>query len=276
MELARTLRILPLIAALVLGSGVAIAEDRSMGEALNDARLEGQIWATYALNRHLNPFDFSVQVKDGKATISGKVEESVQRDLAEEIALGVTGIDQVDNQIEVVGDRTVRREPGTERSFSDRMSDATTTATVKSKLLWNRNTGGLAIRVSTENGVVTLDGKADSDASRQLAERLAANTEGVERVRNQLTVAADARRSDSDDDASHAISDTWITSKVKSTLLLSRGVSGTAIAVETRDGVVKLEGTVDSAAMKALAVELARDIRGVKRVDDSELRVVSS
>jgi osmotically-inducible protein OsmY len=271
-----TFSILALISVLVMTGGSAIADDRDIGERLNDARLEGQLWASFALNRHLNPFDFSVTVKDGKATISGKVEESVQRDLAGEIALGINGIDQVDNQIEVVRDLDIHREPSTERSFGEQFRDATTTATVKSKLLWNRNTGGLAINVSTENGVVTLDGKTDSDASRQLAERLAKNTEGVVEVKNQLTVSADAPRSDRERGASEAISDTWITSKVKSTLLFSRDVPGTAVSVETRDGVVKLEGTLDSEATKAMVVELTRDIHGVKRVDDSALRVTPS
>jgi hyperosmotically inducible periplasmic protein len=45
--------------------------------------------------------------------------------------------------------------------------------------------------------------------------------------------------------------------------------------VDTRDGVVTLEGEVDSKAEKARAVALARDIRGVKQVDDAALRVAS-
>jgi osmotically-inducible protein OsmY len=276
MNRTNTLGTVVLMALLVLTGGAAVAHERDIGEAVNDARLEGQLWASYALNRHLNPFKLDVEVKDGKATVSGKVEESVQRDLAGQIAVGINGIDEVDNRITVVKDGDIRHVPGTAGEFGERIKDATTTATVKSKLLWNRNTEGLAINVSTENGVVTLHGKSDSDASKQLAERLAANTDGVVKVKNELTVAADARRSDGKRTADEVISDTWITSKVKSTLLFSSDVSGTDISVETRDGVVKLEGTVDSDAEKALAIELVSDIRGVKQVDDRGLRVKSS
>lgn len=276
MNRTNTLGTVVLMALLVLTGGAAVAHERDIGEAVNDARLEGQLWASYALNRHLNPFKLDVEVKDGKATVSGEVEESVQRDLAGQIAVGINGIDEVDNQVTVVKDGDIRHVPGTAGEFGERIKDATTTATVKSKLLWNRNTEGLAINVSTENGVVTLHGKSDSDASKQLAERLAANTDGVVKVRNELTVAADARRSDGKRTADEVISDTWITSKVKSTLLFSSDVSGTDISVETRDGVVKLEGTVDSDAEKALAIELVSDIRGVKQVDDRGLRVKSS
>lgn len=273
MNRSNTLRMLPLMAALVLAGGHAIADERDLGEAAHDARLETQLWTVYALNRHLNPFELDIEVRDGKAMLSGEVEESVHRDLAEQIALGITGIEQVDNRIDVVHDRDVRVEAGEGRAFGQRVSDATTTATVKSKLLWNRNTDGLDINVSTEDGVVTLVGNVDSDASRQLAERLVASTEGVEQVRNQLTVAADASRSETDRTAGEAVSDSWITSKVKFTLMFSRGVHGRDISVETRDGVVKLDGAVRSVAERTLAIDLARGIHGVTRVDDGTLRV---
>jgi osmotically-inducible protein OsmY len=280
MNRPNTLRILPLMAALiaafVLAGGHAIADERDLGEVAHDTRLETQLWTIYALNRHLNPFKLDIEVRDGKATLGGEVEASVERDLAEQIALGIAGIEQVDNRIEVVHDRDVRHEAGEGRAFGQRVSDATTTATVKSKLLWNRNTDGLDINVSTDDGVVTLVGNVDSDASRQLAERLAANTEGVEQVRNQLTVSADAPRTDTSRTAGEAVSDTWITSKVKTTLMFSRGVHGRDISVETRDGIVKLDGEVRSAAERTMAIDLARGIHGVTRVDDSTLRVESN
>jgi osmotically-inducible protein OsmY len=277
MNRPNTLRVFPLmaavIAALILAGCHATADERDMDTVAHDARLETQLWTIYALNRHLNPFKLDIEVRDGKATLDGEVEASVERDLAEQIALGIAGINEVDNRIEVVHDRDVRDEAGEGRAFGQRVSDATTTATVKSKLLWNRNTDGLDINVSTEDGVVTLVGTVDSDASRQLAEHLAANTEGVEQVRNQLTVAADAPRMAATRTAGEAVSDSWITSKVKTTLMFSRGVHGRDISVETRDGVVRLDGVVRSAAERTQAIDLASGIHGVTRVDDTTLRV---
>ena len=98
-----------------------------------------------------------------------------------------------DNRIEVTNDATrTRSDDDSDRSFRETVSDATTTATVKSKLLWNRNTGGLAIDVSTENGNVSLEGEADTEASKALAERLAANTDGVHSVTNRIRVTGDS------------------------------------------------------------------------------------
>ncbi len=257
----------------------AQAEDDGLMQSLNDARLEGQLWSAYALNQHLSPFDISVDVEAGAAVLTGTVEESVQKDLAEEIAIGTSGIDKVDNQLKVGDTGKARRtaDRDIDRGFGDRVSDATTTATVKSKLLWNRNTGGLGIKVSTENGVVTLEGDADSKASMELAERLAANTEGVESVDNQLSVTgARGASADASRDFGDSVSDGWITTKVRSTLLFSRDVPGTGISVETRDGVVILEGEVDSEAAKRRAVALSADVQGVQQVNADELRVTGS
>jgi hyperosmotically inducible periplasmic protein len=72
-------------------------------------------------------------------------------------------------------------------------------------------------------------------------------------------------------DASQAISDSWITTKVKSTFFYSRNVSGSDIEVITLNGVVTLRGHVDSGAERALAIELAQNLRGVKSVNAKDL-----
>jgi len=60
---------------------------------------------------------------------------------------------------------------------------------------------------------------------------------------------------------------------VKSSFLLSSNLDGLDIKVETRDGKVTLTGTVQSSAEKALAVETAENLRGVKDVNADGLRV---
>lgn len=270
-----------IVAVMLAASGTAIAHedgDESLTQQLNEARLEGQLWTAYSLNSHLNPFDLDVDVQGNTAVIAGKVNDSVQKDLAAEIALGTDGIEDVDNRIQVVQDNQIERHSAGEddRGFGDRVSDLTTTATIKSKLLWNRNTGGFGIDVSTKGGNVVLEGEADSEAGKELAGRLAANTDGVHNVENRIAVNPDMETpAAGEDDRSfdEAVSDGWITTKVKSTLLFSSNVSGTAINVDTKEGVVSLAGEVASGAEKDLAVKLAEDVRGVKQVDASNLQV---
>ncbi|MBK7974902.1 MAG: BON domain-containing protein [Deltaproteobacteria bacterium] len=68
--------------------------------------------------------------------------------------------------------------------------------------------------------------------------------------------------------AKTAPSDSWITTKVKMQLLTAEDVSGTDVNVDTRDGLVTLQGPVSTAAEKARTVKLARGIEGVRDVRD--------
>lgn len=69
--------------------------------------------------------------------------------------------------------------------------------------------------------------------------------------------------------------DTWITTKVKSDLLASKGVSGTDVSVETKDGVVWLSGHAATQAEKDRTVAKAKAIQGVKKVESGKLMVGS-
>jgi hyperosmotically inducible periplasmic protein len=73
-------------------------------------------------------------------------------------------------------------------------------------------------------------------------------------------------------DATEVVTDAWITSKVKADLLAADEVSGTAINVDTKDGMVTLNGNVKSQAEADKAVARAKKIEGVKQVT-SKLKV---
>ena len=73
-------------------------------------------------------------------------------------------------------------------------------------------------------------------------------------------------------EATEVVTDAWITSKVKADLLAADEVAGTAINVDTKDGMVTLNGTVKSRAEADKAVARAKSIEGVKQVT-SNLKV---
>ncbi|TIH10653.1 BON domain-containing protein [Pseudomonas leptonychotis] len=255
----------------------AFAADGEMTRELSEARQEGSIWTAFALNRHLNPFTIDVDVENGSAKLTGKVETEVDRDLAEQIALGIEGVKKVDNQLTL--DPAFEAKASSEPNLSQRFEDATLVATVKSKLLWNSNTEGLDINVNAANGTVSLTGNAQSAEAKELAGRLAANTDGVREVNNLLSVSGTdssaAKAQNAADDVGVAVSDAWITSKVKSSFIYSRNLDGLNISVDTQKGMVSLSGSVLSNAEKQLAVETARNIRGVRGVDADALRIDS-
>ncbi|QLF94393.1 BON domain-containing protein [Pseudomonas sp. ABC1] len=75
-------------------------------------------------------------------------------------------------------------------------------------------------------------------------------------------------------EAGEVVSDTWITTKVKSSLLAESATSGTDIKVETKDGIVSLSGTVASEAERKLAIEKTKAIKGVRDVSADGLKFV--
>lgn len=66
--------------------------------------------------------------------------------------------------------------------------------------------------------------------------------------------------------ASADVKDTWLTTKAKIALLTTDGVSVTAVNVDTVDGKITLHGKVGTAAEKAKAEQLVRQLDGVKEV----------
>jgi len=268
---------------LIVASGLAMAltslsATYAVGastQSIADVRQEVQIWTSYALNPYLRVNNLQASVKDGKATLTGKVQEGLSKELANEIALGVDGIKEVDNQITVVTDLN-DEDLKPFGSYGEGIEDATITATVKSKLMWSKHTSGLKTSVVTKSGRVSLTGSADSSAAKKMAGSIAMNTRGVVSVNNALIITKPAA-SDKETvatvaaEAEQTITDSWITAKVKLTLLYSSNVAGTDVHVTTEAGVVTLKGSLSSGEEKALAVELTQNVIGVKSVEAGDL-----
>jgi hyperosmotically inducible protein len=185
---------------------------------LTDARQETQIWTTYALSPYLRATDLKVTVTNGVALLRGIVNDETDKELANEIAVGVKGIKTVDNRILVKSDYVRPNNTKNERSFGEYTDDISITSAIKSKLLWNRHTENLKIHVETKLGNVTLTGNSDTASNKELAGSLALNTRGVNHVDNKLVVNNKQKISKR---AEQKISDSWITTKVKSTYLYS-------------------------------------------------------
>lgn len=156
-------------------------------EHMSDTWLEAKLTTVYALNPHLSIFDIDVEVEDQVTYLSGVVKSSVEKDLATEIARSVTGVKEVKNSIEIV--KQVEKKETMTGEFFRTVSDLTTTAAIKSNLLSNPEISGWDIGVKTESKVVTLDGIVPSTKHSALVEQIAKNTNGVDRVQNNLKIS---------------------------------------------------------------------------------------
>lgn len=97
---------------------------------------------------------------------------------------------------------------------------------------------------------------------------LADSTPAIDNSQATMLAATDASREAGQavDNAGDAVSDGWITTKVKSVLLVEDATPGMQIEVETKDGVVSLSGTVANEAEKEAAISKAKGVKGVREV----------
>lgn len=114
------------------------------------------------------------------------------------------------------------------------------------------------IKIQSVNGVVTLTGTVVEESHKSLAQDTVANLPGVKSVDNKLEIKGEnpAERSDA-----------WLTTKVKTMFLFHRNVSAMT-EVNTKDGIVTLKGEATSQAQKDLTTEYAKDVEGVKDVNN--------
>lgn len=150
-----------------------------------------------------------------------------------------------------------------QKSAGEHVDDTTTTARVKMALLDNDVSDATDINVETSKGIVQLAGWVNSDEVRNMAGKVAAETEGVKDVSNRLQVQSGSRS------AGRALDDTILASKVKLKLAENESTNSTKINVEVRSGVVELSGFVDSYKERDIAVKFVSGIDGVKNVINS-------
>ncbi|WER50210.1 BON domain-containing protein [Cupriavidus sp. WKF15] len=81
--------------------------------------------------------------------------------------------------------------------------------------------------------------------------------------------APPARHDMGADKAKQAVTDSAITTKIKTRLLTAKDLKSTGIHVKTKDGTVNVSGTVPSKEQHDMALETIRGVEGVTSVNDS-------
>jgi osmotically-inducible protein OsmY len=199
---------------------------------------------------YLKADDITIQSKDGAVTLTGTVSEESHKSLAQETVASLPGVKSVDNRLEVKGTSPAMN------------TDAWITAKVKTMLLFHRSVSAMT-EVNTTNGIVTLQGKATSQAQKDLTTEYAKDVEGVKDVKNEMTIAKTSKKTQT---VSRKVDDASITALVKMTLLYHRSTSALNTSVTTSNGVVTLSGKASNAAEKDLTTKFAKDVNGVKSV----------
>ena len=127
-----------------------------------------------------------VDTKDHMVTLTGEVNSAEERERAVQITRDTKGVRNVTDQLTVIPEAAATT--GILPNTPLVATDAGITAEVKSKLLANPNTPGLAVNVDTRDGVVTLAGSVKSPSEKAAAIRLARDVAGVTSVVDHLTI----------------------------------------------------------------------------------------
>ena len=220
-----------------------------MQAADQDHKIESSAKSSYNFMTYLKDDNIKVDSSMGVVTLTGTVSREYHKYLAQETVSGLAGVKSVTNNLVVVGDQPAEH------------SDGWITMKVKTVLAFHKNVSAADTEVNTKNGIVTLSGKADTAAQKQLTTEYAKDVEGVMEVRNDLVVTKTGHRT-----LGEKVDDTSITAQVKSTLLFHKSTHAMTTKVTTKDGVVSLHGEAKNGAERELVTKLVEDIHGVKLV----------
>jgi hyperosmotically inducible protein len=165
------------LVGLVIALGAGCASTQTVGEEIDDATITTKIEAKLTADPEVSAFNVDVDTNEGVVRLSGTVEDPEAKVEAEQLARDTEGVRRVINDIKVG-----------ERSMGDRLSDTAISTKVKAKITGDPELNPFNINVDTKDGVVTLRGTVKSEESKQEAEEIARETEGVERVQNMLEV----------------------------------------------------------------------------------------
>jgi osmotically-inducible protein OsmY len=143
-----------------------------VGKARDDADLRGDVLKALMLDT-LIPDTVDANVYDGYVTLTGAAEWQFQRDEAEHVAGNISGVVEVDDQIELTGPPP----------SAEGVEDAITSAFERSARL---DSEGLT--VETSNGTVTVKGQVKSWAEHDEAIDAAWAAPGVRNVHDHILV----------------------------------------------------------------------------------------
>jgi len=147
----------------------------------SDAWLTTKVKTILLFHRNVSAIT-EVNTKDGIVTLRGEATSLAQKDLTTEYAKDVDGVKDVKNEM------TVTKTPKKTHTVGQKIDDASVTALVKMTLLYHRSTSALNTSVTTNKGVVTLNGKAKNAAEKDLATKLVNDVYGVKSVHNLMTI----------------------------------------------------------------------------------------
>jgi osmotically-inducible protein OsmY len=221
---------------LVIGHGIAVEcptqSKKENNNMYNDRDLQRSVMDELDWEPGVNASDIGASIKDGVVTLTGLVDSYSEKLAAERGAKRLIGVRAVADEIEV-------RLPG-----DSKRPDADIARTAENVLDWNTTVPNKRIKLTIENGWITLEGMVDWQYQRLAAEKAVRHLTGVRGISNQIILVSKATPAE-------------INSKIEAALERSAKVDAKGIKVEIIDNKVILSGNVRSWAEREEAERAA-------------------
>lgn len=204
-------------------------EKKEIYKDLTDAKIRDAILEALVIDPRVFMDEVTVLVNDGFVTLEGVVNDLRAKKVAEQDALNTVGVWGVDNNLNVSPDTP--------------LSDDEIVSRIESEIDKEPYADMEKIKVSSNDGVVSLTGETSSAYESELIEQIAWRTKGVVDISNELSTSmAQINKQDKE-----------ILAGIESELIWSPYLELENIDVSVVDGKAILEGTVESYHKKLLA-----------------------
>ncbi|KQT50609.1 ornithine aminotransferase [Methylobacterium sp. Leaf456] len=212
-----------------------------------DKTLQTNVLAELGWEPSVTAAHIGVTAKDGVVTLTGHVQNYMEKYAAEKAAGRVKGVRAVAEEIEV-------RLPHHAKRKDDEIAVA-----VVQRLDWNVSVPDETVKVTVEKGWVTLTGQVEWQYQKAAAEHDIRGMLGVVGISNNVTIKPRPNASDISADITDALHRSWYDPKT--------------IEVSANGGVVHLSGTVHTWYDRQMAGWTAWGAPGATSVDN-DIRVV--
>ena len=165
-------------------AGVSLAQERSIGDAIDDATISTALSSSLLEDSFQLFRDVDHEVVEGRVLLTGKVEKNESRLRAEELVWKIKGVKEVANAIQVT----------TDGGFQSFARDVRISTELRGKIIGDPDVNGINYSLETVNGTIYLIGIAQDEAELNRVIRHARNIEGVRKVESYVRLKNDPSR----------------------------------------------------------------------------------
>ena len=171
----------------VLGFGtaavVASTTEKGLSTSVADTQIHAKLTDQFIQSDFTLVTAVNVTVNDGAVLLTGKVKRPEEKVLATKLAWTVRGVREVVNELQIIDSSSIK----------DMAKDLAASATLRGKLISDKNVSSLNFSIDVVNGTVFLSGvAADVDEMRRVVEH-AREVRFTKKVVNYIILQTDKR-----------------------------------------------------------------------------------